>query len=483
MTTEIKKTRSVLKIKVISLLLICFMAFLAQEAEAQNSDRDAIAEPPERATLLYSFDDALHIIVDEIIAQAGLTDGGRVTVARIRSDSYSKNPRLSNFVKNRIEGMLLERGVNVLLRPGQCVMALLREIEELGFSDFFDPSTTERIGGFENAPFIISGDFTTLSASFDFRASIIHVATGRYMARHRLPVIADTFLVSFSTDPRFITAKENALRAGVSSITVIPDNENVPAPRFNQFASEEGYAMPTVIFRMAGRDRVVAGDEIVLTEMPQETQARTHPHFETCIFCMFLPESPQHDRIIQNINWANPNCRITAHFTVRDAVFLAGALPDAQGNAWDMYHIPNETEIANIVRMARELQRLSTVWSSVAVTSWLRPASVNPGRIDPVTRRIVSYPTATFTHISLTNLDGSTHNAMGANFNHWMSGADNSARIAGYAVDVVHPRGVDLERWLYNNWAGGVGSAADQKGFTHIDLGSRRRWVYSCEAD
>jgi uncharacterized protein YcbK (DUF882 family) len=70
-----------------------------------------------------------------------------------------------------------------------------------------------------------------------------------------------------------------------------------------------------------------------------------------------------------------------------------------------------------------------------------------------------------------------------ADINKSVGGVSNSQHIFGWAADVefVAPNTrtkLDIEQDLNKTWKGGVGLGAARKGFTHIDMGPRRRWSY-----
>ncbi|MCL2721865.1 MAG: D-Ala-D-Ala carboxypeptidase family metallohydrolase [Treponema sp.] len=227
----------------------------------------------------------------------------------------------------------------------------------------------------------------------------------------------------------------------------------------------------------------VIANSIADREQPSEPRSPPQPTVRQQIPQQVRPET----YIVQGIDWLDPNARIptrNGNFIVKDAIYL---------QSWDLYHIPTENEINNIMRMAHELQRLrNNGWGPININSWLRPTSVNPGRLNSETGKITRDLDAKYTGTSLrTRRDGdsSIHNARGANYNSWIGGVSGSSHTTGLAVDIINSRGIELERWLNENWEGGVGSAFSRtvspKGFTHIDLNRNpgrstqyRRWDY-----
>jgi uncharacterized protein YcbK (DUF882 family) len=102
--------------------------------------------------------------------------------------------------------------------------------------------------------------------------------------------------------------------------------------------------------------------------------------------------------------------------------------------------IPEDEEItASIIRIAKALEGVRDKFGgrSITITSWYRPPTVNRA----------------------------------------VGGARFSKHIEGHAVDIIidglDPR--DVTRELSMTWEGGVG---DSSAFTHLDLGTRRRWDY-----
>jgi hypothetical protein len=73
------------------------------------------------------------------------------------------------------------------------------------------------------------------------------------------------------------------------------------------------------------------------------------------------------------IDWANPESRITEHFTVREALLLP---------SWGILHTPTDIECFNILRtcQAMEFVRAALGGRSITVHCMIRPSRVNcPG--------------------------------------------------------------------------------------------------------
>jgi hypothetical protein len=105
------------------------------------------------------------------------------------------------------------------------------------------------------------------------------------------------------------------------------------------------------------------------------------------------------------IDWNNPKCNISEHFTVHDATYLP---------RWQCYHQPSDEEKATILRTAETMEKVREVLGKpLNVHCWIRPTSVN---------------NSTSYH--------------GKNYNATVGGATHSAHITGEAVD-FNPIGLD----------------------------------------
>jgi hypothetical protein len=121
----------------------------------------------------------------------------------------------------------------------------------------------------------------------------------------------------------------------------------------------------------------------------------------------------------RGIDWSNSSAQITRNFSVREVTYLP---------RWGIYHIPNEREMDNIIRLAQALQRVRDVYGrAMTITSWIRPTSVNPGKLDESRRRIIHDEGAR-------QPDGLF--AKNANYNAIIGGATGSYHISGLAVDI-----------------------------------------------
>jgi uncharacterized protein YcbK (DUF882 family) len=139
------------------------------------------------------------------------------------------------------------------------------------------------------------------------------------------------------------------------------------------------------------------------------------------------------------INWTDNDQKISKYFTVGEVT------------RGDNRRVPKDPEhIENILRLARELDRIREEWGSgIAVTSWYRPEVVNRA----------------------------------------VGGARNSQHLTGSAADLKPVNGelLKFQKWLDKRWTGALGYGA-KKGFVHVDLrgmdnqgkanGAKIRWNY-----
>jgi uncharacterized protein YcbK (DUF882 family) len=122
-----------------------------------------------------------------------------------------------------------------------------------------------------------------------------------------------------------------------------------------------------------------------------------------------------------------PICLQSPHFSWYEATKSGARIPE------------DEEVTASIIRIAKALEgvRDSFGGRSITITSWYRPPAINRA----------------------------------------VGGARFSKHIEGHAVDILigdlDPREVTSK--LSETWNGGVG---DSPSFTHLDLGTRRRWDY-----
>ena len=70
------------------------------------------------------------------------------------------------------------------------------------------------------------------------------------------------------------------------------------------------------------------------------------------------------------IDWADPACRISNHFTVKEALYLP---------SWGVMHIPTESEKIEIVNLAIKMDKIREfVNCPINVHCWIRPILNNP---------------------------------------------------------------------------------------------------------
>ena len=69
------------------------------------------------------------------------------------------------------------------------------------------------------------------------------------------------------------------------------------------------------------------------------------------------------------INWNNPRCKISKHFTVHEATFLP---------SWRVYHMPSDEEKVEIVELAKKIDKLRDKLNQPFIVHvWMRPKKVN----------------------------------------------------------------------------------------------------------
>ncbi len=81
---------------------------------------------------------------------------------------------------------------------------------------------------------------------------------------------------------------------------------------------------------------------------------------------------PKTKRNIGKIDWKNPQCKISKHFTVKEATYLP---------AWRVYHKPSVAEKKEILKLAKRMDVVRDFLEKpIRVHVWMRPAKVNaPG--------------------------------------------------------------------------------------------------------
>lgn len=101
----------------------------------------------------------------------------------------------------------------------------------------------------------------------------------------------------------------------------------------------------------------------------------------------------------EDINWLDPKCQITPHFTVKDALWLP---------SWQVLHQPSEAEKANLFKLMNKMEEIREyLGRPINVHVTLRPLSVNA--------------------------PGSPYH--GRNYNAAIGGAPKSAHTLGLAMD------------------------------------------------
>jgi hypothetical protein len=99
-----------------------------------------------------------------------------------------------------------------------------------------------------------------------------------------------------------------------------------------------------------------------------------------------------------NIDWTNPEAKISKFFTVKEACWLP---------SWSIMHIPSEEEKQNIIKQAAKMDLIRGFFGvSIRVHCWIRPILNNPN----------------------SEFNGKDYNAL-------VKGAKNSAHKVGLATD------------------------------------------------
>lgn len=126
-----------------------------------------------------------------------------------------------------------------------------------------------------------------------------------------------------------------------------------------------------------------------------------------------------HWKIEQDLDWNNMYCPVSRYFTVGEVL------------QYDPRRVPSSPEIIeNILKLARELDKIRANVGSIHVTSWYRPPAINAE----------------------------------------VGGATNSQHIYGLAADIY----CDLysteyfQNYLRRRWGGGIGYGAPD--FVHLDM-------------
>ena len=85
------------------------------------------------------------------------------------------------------------------------------------------------------------------------------------------------------------------------------------------------------------------------------------------LFKFFTPKK-QYEAVFM-INWKDPKCKISKHFTVHEATFLP---------SWRIYHLPSDEEKEEILKLAKKMDIIRDMFGkAISVHVWMRPKSVN----------------------------------------------------------------------------------------------------------
>ena len=124
------------------------------------------------------------------------------------------------------------------------------------------------------------------------------------------------------------------------------------------------------------------------------------------------------------IDWTNPDCLVSQHFSVGEVTQLDPERIPA----------PGSDEEKQIIALALQLDQIRESWgAAIGVTSWYRPYETNRA----------------------------------------VGGVLDSQHITGGAADIypIEGDGQHFEEWLDIYWGGGLGYGQHSgRGFTHIDL-------------
>ena len=132
------------------------------------------------------------------------------------------------------------------------------------------------------------------------------------------------------------------------------------------------------------------------------------------------------------VDWYDWNSKVSKYFTVGEVTNR------------DSRRIPRDLLTKRrIVKFAKELDLIREKYDCpITINSWYRPPHINAA----------------------------------------VGGVSNSQHIYGWAADVNFVAGQEkklrIEQDLVKTWKGGVGTGQRTRGFTHLDLGKKRRWTY-----
>lgn len=108
-------------------------------------------------------------------------------------------------------------------------------------------------------------------------------------------------------------------------------------------------------------------------------------------------------QLADNIDWENPECKMTPFFKVREALLLP---------SWKVYHKPTEEEKYNICKTVLLMDEIRELINApIHIHCWIRPACVNAP-------------------------DSEYH---GKDYNYYVGGSKRSGHILGIAVDFSSP--------------------------------------------
>jgi len=125
------------------------------------------------------------------------------------------------------------------------------------------------------------------------------------------------------------------------------------------------------------------------------------------------PKPEQKVEIKQDINWLDPQFKISKYFTVKDATYLP---------SWNCYHTPSEQEKLNILAKAKTLDLIRDYLNlPINVTVWIRPTKINSPGFNPNSIKA--------------DTDKKKQALKELNYNKYIGGATKSAHIEGLAVD------------------------------------------------
>ena len=184
-----------------------------------------------------------------------------------------------------------------------------------------------------------------------------------------------------------------------------------------------------------------------------------------------IPQTNQTgQRIYRGIDWSNPGAKIVpdGHFSVREVTML-------RESGWEgIYHIPNEAEMDNIIKLAAALQNIRDAYGKpMTITNWIKPVSVNPGKLDIAGKIIVQAADAKYT-----GRDKRDYYAMKANYNAYTGGGVQSLYSNGLSVD-ISDRDRSLTNFLLKNQQllerNGLWMEDGKKTdtYVHLDMGTR----------